>query len=222
MEYWKEAKELVPLVRRGGRRGGDDEIAQRCDRKSLYKDCPLSCDTCPSPLPSVLPSADPSPTPSVVPSPLPSVLPSADPSPTPSVVPTAVLSAPPSSALTLVPSTAPTSFVCSDRNDEWTIGKKTKPWCQWVHKFDNVLERCANQDLSTDCPVSCGSCTDPPIGPMQQIALGGWFTCAVDTNNDGFCWGDNRYGRLPIVFKTYNDVPIPTKIQFDSSILKMV
>mmetsp|Transcript_2173 Transcript_2173/g.2632 ORF Transcript_2173/g.2632 Transcript_2173/m.2632 type:complete len:268 (+) Transcript_2173:35-838(+) len=56
---------------------------------------------------------------------------------------------------------------------------------------------------------------------LSQIALGAFFTCAVDTNNDGFCWGNNQYGQLAIGFESVNDVLIPTKIQFDGTILKM-
>jgi len=51
-----------------------------------------------------------------------------------------------------------------------------------------------------DAPGQMGSALPrvffPQRGPVKQLALGYYHTCALDTEGDAYCWGYNYYGQL--------------------------
>ena len=58
-----------------------------------------------------------------------------------------------------------------------------------------------------DAPPPPDAMPPPPIPHFQQMSAGTNHTCAIDNNDELYCWGDNQFGQLGFV--EINNIPEP-------------
>jgi hypothetical protein len=122
----------------------------------------------PSESPSIYPLfTTPSTAPEKAPTGSPSVAPSAAPVKSPTVAPVKSPTVAPVKSPTVAPVSTPTA--CVDNEARFPSGNK-KRTCKWAGKKPNLLSRrCAEPNVSDECPVTCKSCnTSPTVSPVSN------------------------------------------------------
>ena len=100
-----------------------------------------------------------------------SMVPSIRPSSVPSAMPSMALSMEPSNPPSGDPSVSPTAVPTTyddcrnkyDTTDKFTVGTQTRS-CAWVRRF-STTSRCRLENVSENCPFTCGFCSYPTQAP---------------------------------------------------------
>jgi len=72
------------------------------------------------------------------------------------------------------------------------IASNNQVYC-WGSNGHGQLGDGTNSDRLTPVAVQLG---DRPDLTVKQIVAGSWSTCAIASNNQAYCWGDNHWGQL--------------------------
>jgi hypothetical protein len=72
-----------------------------------------------------------------------------------------------------------------------------------------VQAKCTDAYYTSSWSGSGSNLYYSPVTSWLKVSAGTYHTCAIASNNNGYCWGDNVYGELGNNSTTNSSVPVP-------------
>jgi len=104
-----------------------------------------------------------------------------------------------------IPSNVTLSSIGAGTSHTCVIGSNNKGYCWGYNNFGQLGDGSTTQRT---IPVAVSQGAIPASVTFSSISSGGAHTCAIGSNNKGYCWGDNGYRQLGDGTTTQRTTPV--------------